>query len=241
MVSAPPRACPPDRGADPLGVHRGLDGPVLEGPLGDAVDPLARSEGRRAAREEVVGVRHLEARDLEDVLEAPGREEGELRSPALDHRVHPDGGAVREVADRVRLPSMPARELRDAVHHLGAGGLGRREGLVGEHRSRHLVEDAEVGERPANVDADAKAGVRLIHIRLTRLQSHKVKEPTRLSAQPCSSFSARSYRVRRRSARRGRRRRCARSGAGRTGSRPEPGGRGWPAPRQGWSLPSFGR
>ena len=65
----PVRPCPADRVADLLRIHRGLDGSVLKGPLGDAVDPLAWGEGRRSAREEVVGVRHLEARDLEDVLE----------------------------------------------------------------------------------------------------------------------------------------------------------------------------
>ena len=170
------RERPPGRRRNLLGVRRGLDAPVPEGPLGDAVDPLARGEGRRTAREEVVGVRDLEARDLEDVLEAAGGEEGERRPPALDDRVHPHGGAVGEVADRVRRPSMPARERRDAVHHLGAGGLGGREGLVGAHRARCLVEDAEVGERPADVDAEAKPGSRPIHIR-------SAPPPSRLSGR----------------------------------------------------------
>ena len=164
MVSAPAASARSTAAATSSGSAAGLDAPVLQGPLGDAVDPLARSEGRRTAREEVVGVRHLEARDLEDVLEAAGREEGERRPPALDHRVHPHGGPVREVADRVRRPPIPARERRDAGHHLGAGGLGGREGLVGAQRSRRLVEDAEVGERPADVDADAKPGSRLVPI-----------------------------------------------------------------------------
>ena len=91
---------------------------------------------------------------------------------------------------------MPARQLADAVHHLGAGGLGRREGLVGAHRPGRLVEDAEVGEGSSDVDAEAKTGVGLVHIRLSRLPSHKFwpGRTTGLSGRGADS-SFRSYRA----------------------------------------------
>ena len=61
MVSAPSAAGSQGRRADLLGIHHGLDASVLQGPLADPVDPLAGREGRRPAREEVVGVRDLES------------------------------------------------------------------------------------------------------------------------------------------------------------------------------------
>ncbi len=59
----------------------------------------------------MIGVGHLETRQLQHVDEVLRREQAETDALALDHRIDADGRAVREIADVRRLDAEAAAEL----------------------------------------------------------------------------------------------------------------------------------
>src|SRR5262249_35380649 len=119
--------------------------------------PVAGNQGRRARRREVNRVVQAKPLELEDVPKTPGDQETKDGAVPLDHRVDRDRRAVEQVGDVAGRDT----ELRDqrpkALHHAG--------GRVGSHRgeleagelSRVLPQQAEVGERSPDVDAEPVA------------------------------------------------------------------------------------
>jgi hypothetical protein len=125
-------------------------------PLAHAEAQVAGHQRGRAAAREVVEVRPGLAADLQDVAEARRRHEGRARAAALQQRVGRHRHPVGERGD-LRQPG----RLDDRHDALGLV-LRRRRDLRGHDTPAD--ERGEVGERPAHIDAEGRAG----HRRLAR-------------------------------------------------------------------------
>ena len=127
-----------------------VDRAVRERALGDVEPQVARHERPREVDVEVVDLVAPLACDLDRVAMAGGREQRRRRALALDDRVRHEGRPVHDpadVADRdaVRLE----RLLQDRLDR--AGGLVRRGQRLADGDEPVLADDAEIGERPADV------------------------------------------------------------------------------------------
>ena len=129
----------------------------LDHPLG--AEPLAGLDPRRGVDQrlglgsaQVVELRPVLARDLEQVGEPAGRDQRRPGPAALEQRVRAHGHPVGEDLDRVGVRVRRGERRLDRLEHsLGlVGGRGRR--LGGEQAG--AVEDHRVGERPADVDPE---------------------------------------------------------------------------------------
>ena len=140
-------------------VERGVDGAVGQDALGHLSHSVARDEGEWPRGREVHRTREPEPLDLEEVAEACGDEEPQRGAVALDDGVDGDGGAMDEVVDRPGIETPLGHERANAVEDAAPGVSGHRRGLEAGELPRHLVEEAEVGERPPDVDADPVASV----------------------------------------------------------------------------------
>ena len=121
-----------------------LEHAVGADPLTDAVTALERDERLRVRRAEPVELRAVLPPQVQQVLEAGGRDEGRSRALALEQRVGGDRRPVREPLDLARADR-------------GRGGQHR---LLLPRRRRHLRrsqlavdEEHGVGEGPAHVHA----------------------------------------------------------------------------------------
>ncbi len=110
-------------------LHGGDHARLIDGRLYAAVggDPLLYREHaipgdqrRRSAREEVPRIGRLQARELQHVAKVLGGEQAELYALALDHGVHADGGAMREIGNAAGLDAVACLELAHPFHHLRA-------------------------------------------------------------------------------------------------------------------------
>jgi hypothetical protein len=66
---------------------------------------------------------------------------------------------VDEVVDRPGIEAPLGHERANAVEDAAAGIVGQRGRLEARQLTRHLVQETEVGERPADVDADPVASL----------------------------------------------------------------------------------
>ena len=143
---------------DHLGHPGGVDGtddrPGLVGALGDGEPEPPPDEGLRHPHLEVVEVVAALAPDLEDVLEPLRGEERGPRAGALDHRVGDERGAVQGMPHPVGGRAGGGEELPHAVEDAAQGIAGRGEDLAELHPAAR-VEQGEVGEGAADVDAEA--------------------------------------------------------------------------------------
>ena len=142
-----------ERGGDVVLYDRRPDLAVRKHALGHRQAQPSGDERRRLVPEEVVGIAAVAASDLEDVAEAACAEQADDGARAGEERVEADGRAVEEVA-------------RDG-EPLGRYGSGDRgeHALFGRSRCRRLLPDVDlagfvvvedqIGERPADVDAEA--------------------------------------------------------------------------------------
>ena len=103
---------------------------------------------------EVERVRQAKTLELEDVAEAVGHEEPQPRAGPLDERVHGDRRAVDHGADLAEIDAVLVGQAREP----DADGLGElvRSGrdFQAEQLTRLGVEEGEVGESPADIDAE---------------------------------------------------------------------------------------
>ena len=95
------------------------------------------------------------AGDVEDVAVALRRDHPDGRAVVLDDDVRGDRRAVEHLVERRGALAGPRGELADPGHRALRGILGRGGQLVHEHRPGLVVDVDEVGERAADVDADA--------------------------------------------------------------------------------------
>jgi len=132
--------------------ERLLDRTIGADALADFQAQSPRDERRRLRRGlQIVEVQAAHARDLQHVAEAARADQADDGAAALDDGVRHDGGAVGDGCQR-RAPDQGRQALHDAE-----GGIGRRRrDLAARQPARRRAHD-EVGERPADVDADAAA------------------------------------------------------------------------------------
>ena len=140
-----------------LAVERGVDGAVAQDALGHLTHAVARDEGERARRREVHRAGEPEPLDLEQVTEARGDQEPQRGAVALDDGVDGDRRAMDQVVDGLEVEAPLGHEGAEAVEHAAAGIVGHGRGLETRELARHLVQETEVGERAADVDAEAVA------------------------------------------------------------------------------------
>jgi hypothetical protein len=143
--------------------HGVVDAPLVEQRVDTAVgaEPLAhfgdsgpRDQGQRARAVEVERVGQAQALKLQHVAKAVRDEEAEPGARALDQRVHGDGGAVDDRADLAEVDAVLVRQAFQAqAHRLGKLGGGRWH-LEPDQFAGRRVEEGEVGEGPADVDAE---------------------------------------------------------------------------------------
>ena len=146
-----------ERAAQAGGIERPVDGAVGQYAFAHRQHAVARDQRLRPSRHQVIRIGHLEPRQFQHVDEILRREQAEANALALDHRVDADGGAVREIADVLRLDAEAAAELRQPGNDLAAGLLRRRQYLQRRQTACRLVEGAEIREGATDVDADSIA------------------------------------------------------------------------------------
>ena len=125
-------------------------------PLADLEDAVARQQHLRRRREDV---EHVLAAplppDLVDVAEAARRQQSRAHALAFQQGVERGGRAVQD--QRHRIGAEVARQIRgDGLHD--RGGL-RRVGDIfadGDELALILVESGDIGEGPADIDADTQ-------------------------------------------------------------------------------------
>ena len=139
--------------------ERRLHAAVEAHPLGHVEPSRARHQrdGRRHAQ--VVAVVLEALAHLDHVAVARGGQHADLRALALEQGVGGDGGAVH---DEPGVGQQPARsvpssrgEQGEAVHHAD-GRVGGGGGGLGEAHAPRVVHPDQIGEGPADVDADAQ-------------------------------------------------------------------------------------
>ena len=143
-----------DRFLDRVLLERRVHAAVGIHPLGHRNAPVARHERRRMLPEQVVRIVAVAAAHLEDVAEALRREQADDGARPRQERVEPDGRAVEEVLGRsdTVLWDCSLDGVEDAVLR----GSRRRRLLADADLAGLVVIEDEVGERAADVDADAR-------------------------------------------------------------------------------------
>ena len=190
-------------------------GPLLAaraGPLGDLVAQPARDERRRLLVLELVHDRDPQPPQLEHVAEAGGRQQAAARSLPFEHGVRGDRGRVDDLGDaRRRRPGL-LQQLEDALDDAAGVVVGRRQHLLRPQRAVGAEQD-DVGERPADVDADpvavshvASRSLRTADARSRACRRRRRRRPARPAASRSSDESSPSVEPEER--RRGRERRA---------------------------------
>ena len=153
---------------DPLALHqfaRGDDGGIrVERPhhLAVVAEPF-RHLAAQAARnhrfgedqaeiEEVVAPLH---RDIEDVAEPLAHQHAGLGALALDHRVGDQSSAVDDAFQLGDVDSVAGQHHLQALQHRFGRIARRRQLLVDGEPTAFVVQQGEVGEGAADVDAEA--------------------------------------------------------------------------------------
>jgi hypothetical protein len=135
-----------------------LDRPVGERPLGDVEAQVTGHERCRQVDVEVVDLVAALARDLDRVAMPGGREQRRRRPLALDDRVRHERRPVHDALDlRDRDAVRLERLLQDRLDR--ARGLVRRRQRLADGDEAARADDAEVRERPPDVDADAQGPI----------------------------------------------------------------------------------
>jgi hypothetical protein len=129
---------------------------VGQEPLADFAAEPPRHEGRRRIDEEVVHVVAAFVANLERVTKALGGQERRPRALALDERVGRERRAVDDgphgACGNRRLLEERTDALLDRVRRI----FRRGEDLAHARGTACLVDDDEIGERAADVDAQAR-------------------------------------------------------------------------------------
>jgi hypothetical protein len=114
---------------------------------------------RAAAREQAVGLRHAQPRQLDHVLEILRRQQGECGALALDDGVDADRRAMDEALDIGRADAVPLLQEVEAAQQLGPRSLRRGQHLEAVQLFLRLVPQAEIDEGAADIHANAHAHV----------------------------------------------------------------------------------
>ena len=133
-----------------------MDASVGQGPLVELEHVSALDRRRRELDLEVVHVVPMLVADLEDVGEAPGRDERGRGRLALDERVRDQGRGVNDgCVDLLRVDARPPERRVHAAaesdEHVRRSG----ERLLDDDRPCSGVDEDDVGEGAADVDGQA--------------------------------------------------------------------------------------
>src|SRR5581483_920480 len=132
--------------------------PVRPDAAADLEDALRRHGTLRLDPGEQAGAaRHVLAADLEHVLEAGGGDERGRSTLALQDEVGRDRRAVEDAGDIAAGKPRDLQHLGNAVAETAGGVVRRRRRLRGPEPSGGGIEQRDVGERAARVDADDDA------------------------------------------------------------------------------------
>src|SRR5207248_9866358 len=104
---------------------------------------------------EVVQVGSRLTPDLEQIAEASGGDQADLRAAMLQQRVGGDGTAMAKVHHVVDSDAIVAERQRNPLHDRLGGVARRRRDLMHRQTSRRLIEKVDVGKRAANVYTNA--------------------------------------------------------------------------------------
>ena len=131
-------------------------------PAADGQPQIARHERLGRSKPVVVGVLAGAVAQRERVAEALGHEQTGPRPAVGEHGVRRDRGAVHDQVEPGNEPLQrelqPRRDLGEPGHEAARGIVGRAARLVDEPHA--VADEEEVGERPADVDADPVAHAR---------------------------------------------------------------------------------
>ena len=123
----------------------------------------ARHQRIREVQEQVVDVVALLGAHLQDVAEAARGDQAEARAAALDQGVGDQRGAVDDVADVGERQAGGAQQLGEAFQRADGWVVRRGQALVQADFVAFRIQQYEVGEGAADVEADAVAGDRRRH------------------------------------------------------------------------------
>ncbi len=172
----------PDRGDDLRWVERTELPAVASHPLIDLDPQFARDQRLGRRREEIVDVVHLLTAEGEQVAETGRRQEGGRRARALDHSVGDQRRGVDDERQLLRPQAAvghqvppPGERRRGRVHRVGQR-LVLRDDLPGSE-----IDEREVGEGPADVEAQREPGAAVIGRSLPQV-------PTPPSTNSCPSW-----------------------------------------------------
>ena len=128
---------------------------VCEHPLLDVDAEATRAPAAAATKAEVAQVIPTLPADLERIAEARRRQERGRGALALDQGVGDQRRPVGEVVDRLEAEARASDESLDPVEDGDLGCSGRCGEFLNGHRSGVRVDEYEVREGAADVDADA--------------------------------------------------------------------------------------
>jgi hypothetical protein len=131
-------------------VSRGVDA------LGDLKSEGPGHQGLGPVGEPVVELRPVLAADLQHIAEAFGGDEGRLRPAVFEEGVRGHGRAVDDPLDLTKGDPQALAQLMEAREHAEIRGPRRGDFQIDQTLGVYVEED-EVGERPAHVDADLHA------------------------------------------------------------------------------------
>ena len=161
-------------------VERGVDAAVGAEALTNLGDALSRNERHGPPSVHVERVRQSQALDLQHVAKAFGDEQAETGARALDQRVHRDGSAVHDDLDLAWIDAVLASQLLEAGLDRGGEIRRRRRDLQAGDGPSGRVEEREIGERAADVDAEPVAS----HVaRAIRVSQHSGRARSAASAE----------------------------------------------------------
>src|SRR5580700_241136 len=121
---------------------------------------MARHDGFRIAAPQIEEIVAALPPYIQDVAEPLGHYHRGWHALALDNGVRDEGCSVYDRADLMRRDARRLGETRGTFDHGLGWVVGRGQLLVCAHRPRSIVKKREVGERSANIYADAIAEVR---------------------------------------------------------------------------------
>ncbi len=144
--------------ADFGGIERLDHPPVIGDALADLDDVAPVGQRGREAEEEVVNVVALFDAHFEDVAEARGREQADLGAPAFDDGVGDQRGAVQKFSDIGELDAFGGDQFVETLERAHRGIGRRRQALVQPELAAFRIEQDEIGEGAADIEADPIAG-----------------------------------------------------------------------------------
>ena len=151
-----------DLAADCVRVDRLQHGAVAAHALRDLAAVAPARERLREGQEQVVDVVALLRTHLQNVPEAPGGQQPEPGPAAFDDGVGGEGGPVHDVADLRRTDAGRPQQVGQTREGRDGRVLGRGQALVQVQPPVRLVDQDEVRERPADVEADPATGRGLV-------------------------------------------------------------------------------